>query len=63
MYDIRTVLTCLSSLLQTIPLNSVLIMLVAMENDVISITISSLYSSIFNNHYLIFLKLYSLLNT
>ena len=51
MYDIRTVLTCLSSLLQTIPPNSVLIMLIAMENDVISITFSSLCSSIFNEHF------------
>ena len=62
MHDLRTVLTCLSSLLQMIPPNSVLIMLIAMESDVISITFSLLCSSIFNEHFLIFLKFYSILN-
>ena len=32
MHDLRTVLTCMSSLLQMIPPNSVLIMLIAMES-------------------------------
>ena len=61
MHDLRTVLTCMSSLLQMIPPNSVLIMLIAMKSDVISITFSSLCSSIFNEHFLIFLKFYSIL--